>query len=243
MSLEEFISNLNEEDLKKINEAFYQKHQKIPTYSFSLISFEVLNSLVTLKKGLTYDVFEPWFANNESLDTEIIDFLEELIHENQIFIKSYSEENLKTNFIVPLLNRVKFKSIENEFRDFYEDRLCYETEKFIFRGSCDFVVAKGLFQSEMPYFFIQEFKKGKENSDPEPQLVAQLISAVELNGWQEIKGAYIVGAIWNFVILEKLGEESYRYFISPNFDCTKIDDLSAIYQNLLYVKEEIIATL
>ena len=239
MSLEEFISNINEEDLKQINKAFYDKNQKIPSFSFSNISFSDLNKYLDLKKGLTYTIFEPWFDSPKILDKETILFLKELIEENQIFIKSYSEENLKVNFIVPLLNRVKFKSIENEFRDFYEDKLTYKTDKFIFNGTCDFVVAKGLFQSEKPYFFIQEFKKGKENSDPEPQLLAELISAIELNNWTNIKGAYIVGAIWNFVILEKLGQDSYRYFISPNFDCTKIDDLIAIYQNLLFVKKEI----
>jgi hypothetical protein len=243
MSLEEFISNINAEDLKQINEAFAKKNNDIPSFSFSQISFDDLNNFLTLKKGLTYDIFEPWFDNNISVDKEIIDFLEELIEENQIFINSYSEENLKVNFIVPLLNKVKFKSIENEFRDFYEDKLTYKTDKFIFRGTCDFVVAKGLFRSEKPYFFIQEFKKSKENSDPEPQLLAELISAIELNNWITIKGAFIVGAIWNFVILEKLGKDSYKYFVSPNFDSTKIDDLKSIYQNLLFVKEEIKSSL
>ena len=243
MSLEEFISNINAEDLKQINEAFAKKNDDIPSFSFSQISFDDLNNFLTLKKGLTYDVFEPWFDNNISVDKEIIDFLEELIEENQIFINSYSEENLKVNFIVPLLNKVKFKSIENEFRDFYEDKLTYKTDKFIFRGTCDFVVAKGLFRSEKPYFFIQEFKKSKENSDPEPQLLAELISAIELNNWTTIKGAFIVGAIWNFVILEKLGKDSYKYFVSPNFDSTKIEDLKSIYQNLLFVKEEIRSSL
>jgi len=243
MSLEEFISNINAEDLKQINEAFAKKNDDIPSFSFSQISFDDLNNFLILKKGLTYDIFEPWFDNNISVDKEIIDFLEELIEENQIFINSYSEENLKVNFIVPLLNKVKFKSIENEFRDFYEDKLTYKTDKFIFRGTCDFVVAKGLFRSEKPYFFIQEFKKSKENSDPEPQLLAELISAIELNNWTTIKGAFIVGAIWNFVILEKLGKDSYKYFVSPNFDSTKIDDLKSIYQNLLFVKEEIRSSL
>ncbi|MEA3228198.1 MAG: hypothetical protein U9P38_03900, partial [Campylobacterota bacterium] len=88
--------------------------------------------------------------------------------------------------------------------------------------------------------FIQEFKKSEEYGNPRPQLLAELISAVELNDWKTIRGAYIVGAIWNFVILEKLGVERYQYFVSINFDSTKIDDLKDIYKNLLFVKEEII---
>ena len=63
---------------------------------------------------------------------------------------------------------------------------------------------------------------------------------MELNNWKTIRGAYIVGSIWNFVILEKLGKDSYQYFVSINFDSTKIEDLKSIYKNLLFVKNEII---
>jgi hypothetical protein len=55
-----------------------------------------------------------------------------------------------------------------------------------------------------------------------------------------MKGAYIIGAIWNFVILEKLGKDKYQYFVSVNFDSTKIEDLKGIYKNLMYIKNEII---
>ncbi len=36
------------------------------------------------------------------------------------------------------------------------------------------------------------------------------------------------------------GKDKYQYFISQNFDSTKIDDLIDIYKNLLFVKNEII---
>jgi hypothetical protein len=55
-----------------------------------------------------------------------------------------------------------------------------------------------------------------------------------------MKGAYIVGAVWHFVILEKLGPNKYQYFISKLFNATNIEDLKSIYQNLLFVKNEII---
>jgi hypothetical protein len=37
-----------------------------------------------------------------------------------------------------------------------------------------------------------------------------------------------------------LGKDKYQYFVSQNFDSTKIYDLKDIYKNLVYVKEEII---
>jgi hypothetical protein len=55
-----------------------------------------------------------------------------------------------------------------------------------------------------------------------------------------MKGAYIVGAVWHFVILEKIGTNKYQYFISKLFNATNIEDLKSIYQNLLFVKNEII---
>ena len=121
----------------------------------------------------------------------------------------------------------------------YRIKITYKNEKFILEGTADFTVSKGDVKALKPYFFIQEFKKGQVNTDPEPQLLAELISAIELNNWIEIKGAYIVGAIWNFVILEKLGKDKYQYFVSENYDSTKIEDLKGIYRNLVFVKEEI----
>ena len=67
------------------------------------------------------------------------------------------------------------------------------------------------------------------------------LRAIELNDWKFIKGAYIIGGIWHFAILEKLDIGKYQYFISQNFDSTKIGDLTLIYKNLLFVKNEILS--
>jgi len=156
-------------------------------------------------------------------------------------IETYSEEDLKVNFLVPILNKIRFKSYDKKIRDFYELPMTYKTSQFILNGTVDFVVSEGLVESKKPYFFIQEFKKSEEYGNPRPQLLAELISAVELNDWRLIKGAYIIGEIWHFVILEKLAHHQYQYFISPIFDSTRIEDLKAIYKNRLFVKNEILA--
>jgi len=213
---------------------------QIPIYQFSTISLNTLKELVDIKQKSARDIFESWFQNNIILDAETILFFQNLIANNREFITSYNEEDLKIKFLAPLLNRVQFTSTENEFRDFYELPLIYKTDKFILKGTTDFVVSKGLFSSEKPYFFIQEFKKGQTNGYPEAQLLSELIGAVEINNWNTIKGAYIVGAIWSFVILQRLKKHKYHYFVSQNFDSTKIEDLKDIYKNLLFVKNEII---
>lgn len=210
-----------------------------PTYQYSKIRESDLESLVDIERNLDKTIFNSWFAYSISLD-DVEPLFINLIQENDILIDSYSEEDLKVNFLVPILNKVHFKSFENNIRDFYELPLRYETDNFIFSGTTDFVVSSGLVKSKTPYFFIQEFKRSEEYGNPRPQLLAELISAVELNQWNTIKGAYIIGAMWHFVILEKLDNNKYQYFVSQNFDSMRLDDLKAIYTHLLYIKNEII---
>ncbi len=213
---------------------------EIKTYTFSKIRDKELKKLVHIKKNLDESIFDEWLNNKIDIDAETLDFLDNLLAENRKLISTYNEDELKAYFIVPILNKVQFLSYQNEMRGFYETALNYETDKFIFNGNVDFVFAKGLVDCEKPYFFIQEFKKAEEFGNPRPQLLAEMISAVELNKTTTIRGAFITGAIWNFVILEKLGVNKYQYFISPNFDSTDIEKLKGIYRNLKFVKNEII---
>ncbi len=71
-------------------------------------------------------------------------------------------------------------------------------------------------------------------------MLAELISGIEFNGFKLIKGAFIIGENWNFVILDKLDHDKYQYFISHTLNATHINDLQQIYKNLLFVKHEII---
>ncbi len=211
---------------------------KIPSYQYSKMTFNQLDVLVNIKQKLMDKQFEKWFDTDIILDADTVSFLNDLIEKEKNYLKIYNEEDLKVNFIIPVLNKVDFK-ISDNIRGFYEEKIVYQADKFIFTGTTDFLVSTGFRKPKKPYFFIQEFKKGQANAFPEPQLLAELIAAVELNKDSEIKGAYIVGAIWNFVILERLGTDEYQYIVSENFDCTKLDDLKAIYKQLLFVKNEI----
>ncbi len=217
-----------------------QNIEIIPTYSFSKISYRQLEEIVDINEKFDIQRFNSWFNNNIMIDTNINEFLLKLIGENRSLMYDYDEEDLKLYFLAPLFNKINFKSFEQEFRAFYNEKIVYKTDNFILNGEADFLFAKGLKKSKIPYFFIQEFKKGKQNSDPQPQLLAEMIAGLEISKVKRFRGAYIIGAIWNFVILEKLDNNKYRYFISQNFDSTKIDDLTEIYKNLLFIKNEVI---
>jgi hypothetical protein len=230
------------EQLKqKISKLEGFEYSSIPTYTFSKIKNSDLEQLFDIKKEiLNPNRFDEWFNSDIEIDDNIEEFLLTLIDNNKLLIKDYKEEDLKIKFLAPLLNKIRFESYENEFRDFYNEKITYKTDKFIFSGETDFVVAKGLVSSKKPYFFIQEFKRDEEYSNPRPQLIAELISAIELNDEHNMKGAYIIGSNWNFVILEKIDIYKYKYYISEDFNSMKIDDLKKIYKNLIFIKKDII---
>jgi len=221
-----------ENELKKLKEGK-------KSFGFSSVTDEVLETLFTVERIDDKSKFDNWFNNNLEIDSKTVDTLKNLIEREENFIFDYQEEDLKVYFIAPILNLVDFRLPEKKIRGFYEQRLNYSNSRGTLNGTVDFVVAKGRKTAIKPLFFIQEFKQKVGGSDPEPQLVAELISAVEINSWKEIKGAFIIGNDWKFIILEKVAENSYRYFVSKHFDSIKIDDLKAIFKNLLFVKDEI----
>ena len=234
----------NAELRKRLNKLEGKNEEGVPTYSFSKIKSEELESIVDINENIDKeDVFKKWFENEITLLVENNQFLQKLIDRNSKLIKFYHEEDLKVNFIMPLLNYIDFFLLDYNIRSFANEKITYKTEKFIFNGEADFIFSKGLKKAQKPYFFIQEFKKGKVNTDPEPQLLAELISAIELNNELSMRGAYIVGENWNFVVLEKLGVDKYQYFVSRTFNCINIEDLEDIYRNLVFIKNEIIATI
>ncbi len=240
MDFYDFISSLTKEDLEEIIKEFHRLKDEIPIYTFSKIEHKDLRQLFNIERVFDHAMFDSWFNFDMPLKDEDIVFLKELLAQEIHLMRIYNEEDLKAHFIVPILNKVNFKSLKHKIRDFYEETLTYETKNFILRGVTDFVVAKGLEYPEKPYFFIQEFKKGHQYSNPEPQLLAELISAVELNDVERMRGAFIIGENWNFVILDKQAQDTYQYVISHTFNATSIGDLECIYKNLLFVKHHLL---
>jgi len=165
-----------------------QSETQIPTYQYSKIRDNDLKKLFDIEKNLDERIFDEWLNNQIEIDNSIEMFLKDLIEYNKSLIETYSEEDLKVKFIVPILNKIRFQSYEKKIRDFYELPMTYKTSQFILNGTVDFVVSEGLVESKKPYFFIQEFKRNEDYGNPRPQLLAELISAVELNDWRFIKG-------------------------------------------------------
>ncbi len=201
---------------------------------FQTAEFDDLVKIVKLKSGGKEDIFDEWFNFNYSLSDAETNFLKEHIAEHKNLVASYSEEDLKMYFISQIINKVRFH-LEDK-RGFFDKPLKAFVNGVEFSGKTDFMFAMGIKRPVNPYFFIQEFKQTKHNVDVEDQLFAEMLAAIELNKTNLMRGAYIVGRNWNFVILEKIAENSYEYYISEAFDSLSFKGLKQIYVCLQAVK-------
>ncbi len=202
--------------------------------SFATVQYADLKKIVDLNQQTAGNVFDEWFNFDYSLSDEEIKFLKDLISENEFYLSSYTEEELKMNFIGLLLHKIYFR--RNGNRDWFERPLIATINNEVIGGLVDFMVAKGEENPVSPYFFIQEFKKEGKSSHPKNQLLASMLVATHLNKTNLMRGAYVIGRNWNFVIFEKMDKNSYQFFISESFDCLSFKGLTQIYKNLQAIK-------
>lgn len=208
------------------------------TINYSTLTLNELEEIFDIDKNYDRNKFDAWFNHTYLFTQEERIFLEALLTKHIGIINYYTELELISKFIAPILNRVDFTVKDKHIRDWYEVSLKYEYKNITFNGRCDYVVARGYDKPVNPYFFIQEFKQASA-SFPEDQLLGEMIVSLKINSSTTIKGAYIIGSVWTFVILEEIEEDKYKYFISKKYDAIEIDDLMQIYKNLQIVKREI----
>ncbi len=202
--------------------------------SFSRITFADLQKIINIRQVVNDAVFDDWFGYVYQLNESERELLSGLIDEHRPFMLSYSEDELKMKFLAPLLNAVHFHV--NGIRDWYQRPLKATVNQVKLTGYVDFMVATGVKEPEIPYFFIQGFKKSKFDVDPEDQLLAEMLAAMRLNQSDIMHGAYIIGQEWRFVILQQSASQTYEYYVSLIFDASNYDDLQRIYSNLQAVK-------
>ena len=203
--------------------------------NYNNVTLEQLVEVVNIKQIINNSKFEEWFNYKFKITESDELFFKELILENKISLQSYNEQSLTIKFIAPILNRVKLRG-EN-FKDWYGYKIECKLNGYILKGEPDLTVATGLDTPRTPYFFMQEYKRGvNPHGNPEYQVLAEMLTAMTLNKKNIFKGSYIIGQFWKFVILEKLENGNYEYFISNGFDSLNLEDLKHIYKNLQAVK-------
>jgi hypothetical protein len=151
----------------------------------------------------------------------------------------WNEEELKMKFISLLLDLADIEEGDT-IVSFYERPMMAVLREVKLSVICDCLLASaaGIATPRTPYFFLQEFKKQKgDSNDPEAQMLVAMLVAQHRNADDKpIYGAWLVGSIWNFTLL--LGRE---YFVSPKLDASDRDDLNRIVFILRRLKDLILS--
>ncbi len=209
---------------------------EIKSYNFSNIKFSDLEKIVSIRPQRSYSKFDEWFSYDFPVSETDSNFFENLIDRHITLLNFYREEDLKMKFLSPIFNQVNFTT--DRFHDWYDSSLSGIVNGVEIKGFADFMVATGFDEAKKPYFFIQEFKPSVPDKNPEVQLLAELLVTIEQNQTNIMRGGYIIGQYWKFVVLEKVGENQFQYFVSPAFDALKLIDLKQIYVILQAVKHK-----
>ncbi len=206
--------------------------------NFSSVNISDLDKIVDLQIVKKSSYFKEWFSFKYDISNDEEEFLKALIEsvelEERFEVGEFSEEEIKIKFFAPLLNRISF--VGKNYRDWYERPIKAKINGVLFAGTTDLIIADGEFKPEKPLFFIQEFKKRFKADNPIGQILAEMMVGLELNSTFIIRGAFTYGSIWQFIVLEKIDENRYRYSISKKFDSFEFEDLKEIYKHLQAVK-------
>jgi hypothetical protein len=152
-------------------------------------------------------------------------------------IHNWYEEDLKMQFIAFVLKLGHLKNTPH-YHPYFERVVEAVIEDCHLKIKTDFMIAKGILNNpEKPYFHFQEYKRQTDpNGDPIGQLLEAMMIAYQLNqNSHPIYGGYVMGKLWNFVILE-----NKTYCVSESYDCTKakeLRDIIAILRRFKYILE------
>ncbi len=189
------------------------------------------------------EVLDKWLIASFSLTDEENHFLDKIYAEIAEDGDYWNEEELKIK-AVGLLFFLADITVKNKIKVFYERPLSAQIKGYSLSVIADCMVATPMiFNSpKLPYFFLQEFKKGKgEKKDPEAQMLSAMLIAQEKNKDNKpIYGGFLVGSNWRYATL--VGQ---NYCLSRQYDASNKTDLLQIVYILRQLKtiilEQIIA--
>jgi hypothetical protein len=146
--------------------------------------------------------------------------------------KAWNEVELENKFISPLIMAAKIDNRKIGY--FLERSLTGIVGNHELSGIVDGMIATGLREPDMPYFCMHEYKKAVDNrGNPDGQALAAMLVAREKNNNEKpIYGLYVVGSIWNFMVLNN----NDTYCVSANYDGTN-DQIYTIFQMMCALKE------
>ncbi len=192
---------------------------------------EVEHEFQLQEQTKNYSFLVNWLRQINELSPQTKAILDVLKEELVEYSYGWNEEELRIKFIAKLLDMVKFDALA--YKSFFEREILITYKNQPLAGQVDFVVARGKYVPEIPYFFLHEHKREANSSDdPRGQLLVAMVTAQLLNqDGYPIYGAYIIGRAWYFVVLQ--GQE---YAVSLAYDATK-DDIYQLYGILQHTRQ------
>jgi hypothetical protein len=178
-----------------------------------------------------------WLSAKFELDAFEMRIVNDLFEEISYSGEYMNEEELKAK-MVGLVFYVSKVQERKKIDVFYERAMSGVVKDMPLNVICDCLVATPRINApDVPYFFLQEFKKSKgEKKDPEAQmLIAMLIAQHKNNDNKPIYGGYLLGTGWHFATL--IGND---YCISKRMDATEKQNLLQIIYVLKQLKELIL---
>jgi hypothetical protein len=174
-------------------------------------------------------LLDNWLESTTTLnenETNLVEYLRNKLLDNADF---WNEDELKLQFIAPLLLVVNFDM--PNYKVFSQRPLSATINGIEIGGRVDFMLAKGKQKPVQPYFFIHEYKQEskKGSSDAKGQLLSELLAAYHRNDSHfPLYGCYVIGRNWFFVILD-----SEKYAVSNAFNASDKD----IYQIIAILRQ------
>lgn len=191
-----------------------------------------LDETFGLKEVLENRTLAQWLSYKHSASDFEKQYLLTLQHKLLLNIRDWNEQELLSNFIVPMFTLTNFTT--DYFNDFAERNIQVTIGDYLLSGNPDGIIATGRREPKIPYFAFQEYKpQADPTGEPQGQCVAAMLVGQTLNdSSKSVYGCYVIGKEWNFVILE--GRE---YCISKAFivDDEEIFDVYAILQGLKHI--------
>ncbi|MCU0390606.1 MAG: hypothetical protein MUE81_05775 [Thermoflexibacter sp.] len=161
-------------------------------------------------------ILEEWEKMSAEITEAEKDFLEVLRDRVQKGGKAWNETELENKFISPLITFAKIDT--DEFGYFLERPLQGIIGEYELSGIVDGMIATGIREPDIPFFCLHEYKRSVDNEgNPDAQaLAAMLVARVQNENSKPIYGLYIVGLIWNFIVLDE-----NEYCISKDYNSSQ----------------------
>jgi hypothetical protein len=202
----------------------------IPKYNFERCDKTFVETTFGLSRVENLSVLTDWI-NSKNAET-VNDFEEKILEiarkKASLRINDWNEETLKLSFISTILNLAEFDG--KNYSAFADEKIEANFGNLILTGKIDWFVAKGLYKPQTPYLFFHEYKRTKQSSsDPDGQLLAEMVAARFINKQPEetMYGIVVWGKEWYFMTLK-----NDEYAISKSLDSTVKEDLFDIFKIL-----------